>query len=32
MEMEKINQIYAYVKGRSDAKVHPGRPAVKTGG
>jgi hypothetical protein len=32
MDMEKINQIYGYVKGRSDAKIHPGRPAVKTGG
>jgi mono/diheme cytochrome c family protein len=32
MDMEKINQIYAYVKGRSDAKIHPGRPAVKAGG
>jgi mono/diheme cytochrome c family protein len=32
LDMEKINQIYAYVKGRSDSKIHPGRPAVKTGG
>ena len=32
MDMEKINQIYAYVKGRSDANIHPGRPAVKAGG
>ena len=32
MDMDKINQIYAYVKGRSDAKIHPGRPAVKAGG
>jgi mono/diheme cytochrome c family protein len=32
MDMEKINQIYSYVKGRSDAKIHPGRPAVKSGG
>jgi mono/diheme cytochrome c family protein len=32
MDMEKINQIYSYVKGRSDAKIHPGRPAVKPGG
>lgn len=32
MEMEKINQIFAYVKGRSEAKIHPGRPAVKAGG
>jgi hypothetical protein len=32
MDMEKINQIYSYVKGRSDSKIHPGRPAVKAGG
>jgi mono/diheme cytochrome c family protein len=32
MDMEKINQIYGYVKGRSDSKIHPGRPAVKPGG
>jgi mono/diheme cytochrome c family protein len=32
MDMEKINQIYGYVKGRSDSKIHPGRPAVKAGG
>ena len=32
LDMEKINQIYSYVKGRSDSKVHPGRPAVKAGG
>jgi mono/diheme cytochrome c family protein len=32
LDMEKINQIYSYVKGRSDAKIHPGRPAVKAGG
>jgi mono/diheme cytochrome c family protein len=32
MDMDKINQIYAYVKGRSDAKIHPGRPALKAGG
>jgi hypothetical protein len=32
MDMEKINQIYAYVKGRSDSKIHSGRPAVKSGG
>jgi mono/diheme cytochrome c family protein len=30
--MDKINQIYLYVKGRSDSKIHPGRPAVKAGG
>ena len=23
----QIDTIYAYVKGRSDAKLHPGRPA-----
>jgi hypothetical protein len=27
--MDKINDIYEYVKGRSDAKIGPGRPAVK---
>jgi mono/diheme cytochrome c family protein len=32
MDMDKINQIYAYVKGRSDSKIHPGRPAVRSGG
>ena len=32
LEMDKINQIYSYVKGRSDSKIHPGRPAVKAGG
>jgi mono/diheme cytochrome c family protein len=32
LDMDKINQIYSYVKGRSDAKIHPGRPAVKAGG
>jgi mono/diheme cytochrome c family protein len=32
LDMEKINEIYAYVKGRSDSKIHPGRPAVKAGG
>ena len=26
-----IEKIYGYVKGRSDAKIGPGRPAVKTG-
>ena len=30
--MDKINDIYLYVKGRSDAKLAPGRPAVKSGG
>ena len=32
LDMEKINEIYAYVKGRSDSKIHLGRPAVKAGG
>ena len=32
MEMPTIESIYSYVKGRSDAKIHPGRPAVKSGG
>jgi mono/diheme cytochrome c family protein len=32
MEIPTIEAIYAYVKGRSDAKIHPGRPAVRSGG
>jgi mono/diheme cytochrome c family protein len=32
MEMPTIEAIYSYVKGRSDAKIHPGRPAVKPAG
>jgi cbb3-type cytochrome c oxidase subunit III len=32
MEMPTIEAIYSYVKGRSDSKIHPGRPAVKSGG
>jgi hypothetical protein len=32
LDMSKINDIYLYVKGRSDAKIAPGRPAVKAGG
>ena len=32
MEPAKINQLYSYVKGRSDGKIGPGRPAVKSGG
>jgi hypothetical protein len=32
LDMGKIQDIYAYVKGRSDAKIGPGRPAVKQGG
>lgn len=31
LEMEKITQIYEYVKGRSDGKIHPGRPALREG-
>lgn len=31
MEMSTIEKIYAYVKGRSDAKLSPGRPARKPG-
>jgi hypothetical protein len=30
--MDKIEQIYTYVKGRSDGKIHPGRPAVRQAG
>ncbi len=32
MDPAKINQIYSYVKGRSAAKIGPGRPAVKQEG
>jgi hypothetical protein len=32
MDPAKINQIYAYVKGRSEGKIAPGRPAVRQGG
>jgi mono/diheme cytochrome c family protein len=32
MDMPTIESIYSYVKGRSDSKIHPGRPAVKPGG
>ena len=32
MDMDKIQSIYSYVKGRSDAKIGPGRPAVKREG
>jgi mono/diheme cytochrome c family protein len=32
MELPTIEKIYAYVKGRSDAKLAPGRPALKPGG
>jgi mono/diheme cytochrome c family protein len=30
--MDKINEIYAYVKGRADGKIHIGRPAAKPEG
>jgi hypothetical protein len=29
LEMGKIEAIYSYVKGRSEGKIHQGRPAVK---
>lgn len=29
LDTAKIEQIYSYVKGRSDAKIGPGRPAVR---
>jgi mono/diheme cytochrome c family protein len=29
--MDKIQNIYSYVKGRSDGKISPGRPAVREG-
>lgn len=32
LEMDKIEAIYSYVKGRSDSKIHAGRPAVKPEG
>jgi mono/diheme cytochrome c family protein len=32
LDMSKIDDIYLYVKGRSDAKISPGRPAVKKEG
>jgi mono/diheme cytochrome c family protein len=32
LEMEKIENIYAYVKGRADGKIRVGRPAVKPEG
>ena len=32
MELPTIDKIYGYVKARSDAKVAPGRPAVKRAG
>jgi hypothetical protein len=32
MERPTIEAIYAYVKGRSEGKLHPGRPALREGG
>lgn len=32
LEPAKISQIYSYVKGRSEGKLQPGRPAVKPEG
>jgi mono/diheme cytochrome c family protein len=32
MELPTIDKIYSYVKARSDAKMSPGRPAVKPAG
>ena len=32
MDPAKIGEIYSYVKGRSEGKIHPGRPAVKPEG
>jgi hypothetical protein len=29
LEMDKIQNIYAYLKGRADGKIHLGRPAQK---
>lgn len=29
LEMEKIQRMYMYVKGRADGKIGPGRPAVR---
>ncbi len=31
LEMDKIEAIYSYVKGRSEGKIRPGRPALKAG-
>jgi mono/diheme cytochrome c family protein len=31
MELPKIEQMYAYVKGRSEGTIGPGRPALKPG-
>ncbi len=32
LEMDKIEAIHAYVTGRSEGQIRPGRPAVKSGG
>jgi mono/diheme cytochrome c family protein len=32
LETPTIEAIYAYVKGRSDGKLRPGRPALRAGG
>lgn len=32
LELPTIQNIYSYVKGRSDGTIHPGRPALKSGG
>ncbi len=32
LEMDKIEAIHAYVKGRSEGKLRPGRPALKSQG
>src|SRR5687767_2468292 len=32
LEMDKIEAIHAYVKGRSEGKIRPGRPALKPRG
>lgn len=29
LEMDKIQKIYSYLKGRADGKIGPGRPAVR---
>lgn len=31
LEMDKIQHIYAYLKGRADGKINAGRPAVRSG-
>ena len=32
LEMDKINNIYSYLKGRADGKIHAGRPYAKPNG